>query len=119
MQVILSREYSIPEGSMLLINNLDGEKKPSSIVNFRFDGNRFFDFEVKTRGYKGCVAGEVADFNGTNRYLKSLTIMTESHKKLVEYEQPKKGSHEITTGLRFYDNIKLVNTIWEAITCLD
>lgn len=96
-----------------------GEKKPSSIVNFRFDGNRFFDFEVKTRGYKGCVAGEVADFNGANRYLKNLTIMTESHKKLVEYEQPQKGSHGITTGLRFYDNIKLVNTIWEAITCLD
>lgn len=115
--LMLKRAEAYLERSIFRV--LDGEKKPSSIVNFRFDGNRFFDFEVKTRGYKGCVAGEVADFNGAKRYLKNLTIMTESHKKLVEYEQPQKGSHGITTGLRFYDNIKLVNTIWEAITCLD
>ena len=36
MQVILSREYSIPEGSMLLINNLDGENKTPLIAGGMF-----------------------------------------------------------------------------------
>ena len=113
--LMLKRAEAYLERSIFRV--LDGEKRPLNSFDFRFDG-QFFDFEVHPSD-RGLVAGEVADFNGTNRYLKSLTIMTESHKKLVEYEQPKKGSHEITTGLRFYDNIKLVNTIWEAITCLD
>ena len=115
--LMLKRAEAYLERSIFRV--LDGEKRPLSIVNFRFDGSRFFDFEVKAGGYKGCVAGDIADFNGTNRYLKSLTIMTESHRKLVEYNQPQKGSHEITTGLNFYDNVRLTNTIWVAITCLD
>ena len=115
--LMLKRAEAYLERSIFRV--LDGEKRPLSIVNFRFDGNRFFDFEVNARGYKGCVAGEVTDFNGTNRYLKNLTIMTVNRKKLVEYKQPQKGSHEITTGLHFYDYIKLVNNIWKAITCLD
>lgn len=115
--LMLKRAEAYLERSIFRV--LDGEKRALSIVNFRFDGSRFFDFEVKAGGYKGCVAGEIAGFNGTNRYLKSLTIMTESHRKLVEYNQPQKGSHEITTGLNFYDNVRLTNTIWVAITCLD
>jgi len=114
--LMLKRAEAYLERSIFRV--LDGEKKPLNSFDFRFDG-KFFDFEVHPGGYRGLVAGEVADFNGTNRYLKNLTIMTITRRKLVEYNQPQKGSHEITTGLNFYDNIKLINTIWEAITCLD
>jgi len=115
--LMLKRAEAYLERSIFRV--LDGEKRPLSIVNFRFDGNRFFDFEVNARGYKGCVAGEVTDFNGTNRYLKNLTIMTESHRKLVECSQPQKGNYKIEKGLHFYNGVKVANTIWEAITCLD
>jgi hypothetical protein len=115
MQVILSREYSIPEGSMLLINNLDGENKTPLIAGGMFykdvlswkDNNLEIHYVILWSCYEtagGCCIQSDDLENACNYLLNSDVELEEGEIELVK-EIQKIASQEdnLSTGFFMYN----------------
>jgi len=115
MQVILSREYSILEGSMLLINNLDSENKTPLIAGGMFykdvlswkDNNlnihdAIFGACDETAGGR-CIQNDALE-NACNYLLNSNVKLEEGEIELVK-EIQKIASQEdnLSTGFFMYN----------------